>query len=166
MRPFGSPLQLESRRRKAMELYDTGLSLNEVSRRLGCSPISVMRWRDERNRLGDEGLKPKPVPGRPHKLTNKQKARLITILLKGAIANGYGTDLWTTARIAEIVRKKFGISYHRDHIGRLMSSLGWSYQKPVKKALQRDEESIEKWKRKEWPRIKKTPQGWVPISRS
>lgn len=163
MRPFGSPKQLERRRRKAMKLLDTGLSLNEVGRRMGCNASSVMRWRNERNRYGEPGLKPKPVPGRPAKLSERQKRRLLSILIKGAMANGYQTELWTTARIAEIIELNFGVTYHRDHIGRLMASLGWSYQKPTRRALQRDEKAIEEWKLKQWPRIKKTLCGWAPI---
>lgn len=163
MRPFGSPKQLERRRRKAMELLDSGHSLNEVARRIGCNASSVMRWRNERQQHGDEGLKPKPVPGRPAKLKGSQKKSLVSILLKGAIANGYRTELWTTARIAALIELNFGITYHRDHIGRLMASLGWSYQKPEKRSLQRDEQAIEEWKRKEWPRLKKTLHGWAPI---
>jgi transposase len=125
-----------------------------------------MRWRDARKRYGEEGLKGKPAPGRPAKLGDRQKKRLIALLLKGAMANGYRTELWTTARVAELIERAFGVSYHRDHIGRLMASLGWSYQKPEKRALQRNEAAIEEWKRKEWPRIKKTLPGWAPISSS
>lgn len=164
MRPFGSAKQLEKRRRKAMELLDEGLSLNEAGRRLGCAPISVKRWRDACRERGEEALKPQAVPGRPSKLTGRQQKRLLKILLQGAIKNGYRTDLWTTARIAQIIQRHFGVSYHRDHIGRLMASLGWSWQKPSKRALQRDEKAIEKWKREEWPRIKKTPKTWAPTS--
>lgn len=164
MRPFGSPKQLEKRRHKAMELFDSGFSLNEVARRIGCNASSVMRWRDSRKRHGQKGLESKAVPGRPPKLSAKEKKRLIDILLKGAIANGYETELWTTARIAELIRHRFGTTYHQDHIGRLMFSLGWSYQKPGRRPLQRNEELIERWKQKEWPRIKKTPSGWEPIS--
>lgn len=163
MRPFGSPSQLEKRRYKAMELLDTGLSLNEVARRIGCHASSVMRWRNTREKQGKKGLEPKPAPGRPPKLTDKQKKRLATLLLKGAMAHGYSTELWTTARIAELIERRFGITYHRDNIGRLMASLGWSYQKPGKRPLQRDEQAIEQWKRKEWPRVKKMPSGWAPI---
>ena len=162
MRPYGSAEQLERRRWKAMELLEEGLSLNEVGRRLGCAPISVKRWRDDYSKHGEEGLKSKPVPGCPPKLAKKQKNRLVKILLKGAIENGYRTDIWTTSRIADIIYKKFDVIYHRDHIGRLMKSLGWSWQKPQKRALERDEEAIEKWKREKWPRIKKTRRNWAP----
>jgi len=164
MRPFGSPKQLERRRRKALELLESGLSLNEVARRIGCHASSVMRWRDARQKNGKEGLQPKPVPGRPAKLSPQQKKRLATLLLQGARAHGYRTELWTTARIAELIGRRFGITYHRDHIGRLMASLGWSCQKPDRRALQRDEAAIEQWKSQEWPRVKKTLTGWAPIS--
>ena len=166
MRPFGTPEQLERRRRKAMRLLDEGLSLNAVARRIGCHASSVMRWRNQRARYGDEGLKPKPVPGRPPKLSARQKKRLVSLLLKGAMANGYRTDLWTTQRIADLIEEEFGVRYHRDHIGRLMASLGWSYQKPQRRALERDDEAVEEWKRTEWPRIKKTPKTWAPTSSS
>jgi len=162
MRPFGTPKQLEKRRLKAMELLDTGLPLNEVARKVGANPSSVMRWRDARSRDGEQGLKPKPAAGRPPKLTPSQKKRLTKLLLKGAMANGYHTELWTTARIAELISRNFGVTYHQAHVGRLLASLGFSYQKPEGRALERDEEAIEEWKRKEWPRVKKTPNGWAP----
>jgi transposase len=164
MRPFGTAKQLEHRRRKAMELLDTGLSLNEVARRIGCQPSSVMRWRNNRDQEGDAGLKGKPVPGRPPKITAAQKKKLVALLTKGAMANGFRTELWTTARIAELIERHFDVTYHRDHIGRLMASLGWSYQKPERRALQRDEQAIEQWKTRQWPAIKKTPNGWAPTS--
>lgn len=147
-----------------MALLEEDLSLNEVARRVGCNASSVMRWRDAVAVGGEEALKPKPVPGRPPKLNAKQKDRLVRYLLKGPIAHGYRTDLWTTQRIAELIEAKFGIGYHRDHIGRLMRELGWTHQKPESRAMERDEEAIERWKRREWPRIKKTLRGWVPIS--
>lgn len=68
----------------------------------------------------------------------------------------------TTARIAELIRRQFGIQYHRDHVGRLMHSLQWSPQIPERRALERDEHAIVRWQQKDWPRIKKTLRGWVP----
>ena len=164
MRPRGSADLLEDRRRRALALLDEGLSLNEVGRRIGCAPSSVMRWRDARRRGGQKALKVRFSPGRPKKLSALQRRGLIRVLLKGAMASGYSTQLWTTARIAEVIWKKFRVRYHRDHIGRLMHGLGWSHQKPQKRALERKEGEIRRFVRQDGPRVKKTPRGWVPTS--
>ncbi len=121
-----------------------------------------MRWRDARRRGGSGALRARFSPGRPLKLDEAERKRLLRLLLKGSTAYGYRTNLWTTARIAELVEREFGVRYHRDHVGRLMHSLGWSAQKPERRALERDEEEIARWKQKEWPRIKKTLRGWAP----
>lgn len=101
-------------------------------------------------------------PGRPRKLDAAQRKRLVGLLLKGPAVCGWRTNLGTTARIAELSRREFSIEYHRDHIGRLLHSLGWSVQKPQRRALERDEEAIERWKQKVWPRIKKRREAGRP----
>jgi len=111
-------------------------------------------------------LKVGTSPGRPPKLKAAEQRRLLRVLLKGPLAHGYSTNMWTTARIAEVITREFGVSYHRDHIGRLMHGLNWRHQKPEKRAVERNEEAIEQWKRKDWPRAKKALRGWVPISSS
>jgi transposase len=88
---------------------------------------------------------------------------LIQFLLKGPLARGYRTNLWTTKRIAQLIEEEFGVPYHPNHIGRLMHRLGWSHQMPKKRAARRDDAAIERWKRNSWPRIKKKPLGWAPI---
>lgn len=161
-RPQGSADLLEDRRRRALALLDSGHSLNEVGRRVGCNASSVMRWRDARRHGGEKALQVRFSPGRPWKLDKGQRKRLVRLLLQGAMAHGYRTNLWTTVRIAEVIQREFGVEYHRDHVGRLMHSLQWSPQKPERRALERDEEAIARWKRRDWPRIKKTLRGWVP----
>ena len=121
-----------------------------------------MRWRDARRRGGAQALKVRFSPGRPRKLDAAQRKRRVGLLLSGARAHGWRTNLWTTARIAELIRREFAIQYHRDHIGGLLYSLGWSVQKPERRALQREEEAIARWKPKHGPRIKKTLRGWAP----
>jgi len=165
-RPKGSADLLENRRHRALTLLDAGRSLNAVARLIGCAASSVMRWRNRRRRGGAKALKVRFSPGRPPKLTRTQQRRLVKLLLKGAMANGYRTDVWTTARIAELIKDNFQVNYHRDHIGRLMHTLGWSPQKPERRAVERDEVAIELWKQKTWSRVKKTPQGWAPTSSS
>lgn len=166
MRPLGSAKVLEARRHRALSLVARGLSLNEAARKLGCAPSSVMRWRDAVRRHGSAGLAVRFSPGRPPKLRAGERRRLVKILLKGAPAQGYTTDLWTTSRIAAVIRKMFRVHYHPDHVGRLLHQLEWTHQKPETRALERDEAAIEHWKRVEWPRVKKTPGGWAPISSS
>ena len=162
-RPEGSADLLEDRRRRALALLDSGCSLNEVGRRIGCNASSVMRWRETRRRGGEKALRVRYSPGRPPKLGLNQRKRLVRLLLRGALAHGYRTNLWTTARMAEVIQREFGVQYHRDHVGRLMHSLQWSPQKPERRALERDEKAIERWKQKDWPRIKKRLRGWAPI---
>ena len=163
-RPKGSADLLSDRRRRALELLKSGLSLNEVARRIRCVASSVMRWRNAWRRRGAEALKVGASPGRPLKLKAAQRRRLVRLLLKGPLAHGYNTNVWTTVRIAELIRSELGVSYHRAHIGRLMHGLNWSHQKPEKRAVERNEEEIKRWKQKEWPRVKKTLCGWVPTS--
>jgi transposase len=164
MRLPGSAELLEDRRRRALRLLDEGRSLNEVARLIDCAPSSVMRWRDRRRRDGEKGLRVRASPGRPRKLSGMHSRKLLRLLLKGAMASGYATQLWTTTRIAQVIWKEFRVEYHRDHVGRLMHRLGWSHHKPQKKALERDEGKIRRFLREEWPRVKKTPLGWVPTS--
>jgi transposase len=121
-----------------------------------------MRWYKAWQRGGEKALQVRFSPGRPAKLDSKQRKRLPGLLLQGAKAHGYRTNLWTTARIAEVIQRAFGVQYHRDHVGRLMHKLQWSPQKPERRAVERDEKEIQRWKEKEWPRIKKKPIGWAP----
>ena len=166
MRPEGSPRELERRRRRAMVLLKQGHSQAEVARRVGCHASSVMRWRKAHDRDGPGALKPKRASGRPARLSAKDRQRLVEHLLEGPVAHGYRTDVWTTQRVAELIERKFGVTYHRDHVGRLLHALGWSHQKPTRRALQRDEEAIARWKRQRWPRIKRGRRGWAPTSSS
>jgi transposase len=164
MRPKGSAEVIAARRRRALALVDKGLSLNEVGRRIGCEPSSVMRWRNARQKWGEQAFEVGSSPGRPPKLSLMQRNRLVKLLIKGPMTYGHRTDLWTCDRIAKLIWREFRVRYHRNHVARLMRQLGWSYQKPERRALERDEEAIDRWKRKDWPRVKKTLRGWVPTS--
>ena len=166
MRPQGSPNSLEARRRRVITFLRQNLSLHEIARRIGCHASSVLRWRNALQAGGPGALKAKPAPGRPPRLTAQRKARLVRLLRAGAMAEGYRTELWTTQRIAELIERRLGVRYHRNHVGKLLHQLGWSPQKPERRAVERDEAAIARWKREGWPRVKKTPRGWVPISSS
>jgi transposase len=153
---------LEERRRKIIAFLKRNLSLHEIARRLGCHASSVMRWRNAFRAKGAEGLKAKPASGRPPKLRAQQKQRLVRLLAQGAMAHGYRTELWTTQRIADLIEQRLGVRYHRNHVGKLLHQVGWSHQKPERRAVERDEAAIQTWKQTVWPRVKKTPRGWAP----
>jgi transposase len=121
-----------------------------------------MRWYHARRRGGEKALRVRFSPGRPPKLRPKQLQRLIKLLLQGPMARGYHTNLWTTTRIALLIDEEFGVDYHPNHIGRLMHRLKWSHQKPERRAIECDDQAVEQWKRRQWPRIKKKPLGWAP----
>ncbi len=131
---------------------------------LGASASSVMRWRDAVDSGGEEALKVRFSPGRPASLTEMQRKKLVKLLLKGAMANGFSTELWTTRRVASLIEEHCRVRFHRGHVARLLHEMGFSCQKPERRALERDEGKIEEWKRKRWPQVKKTLRGWVPTS--
>jgi transposase len=162
MRPQGTPQQLERRRRQAIRWVQQGKSLSAVARTVGASKSSVSRWAETYQHQGRDGLRPQPIPGRPAKLTPAQKQRLVKLLLEGPRAAGYVTALWTLKRIAQLIRKHFGVEYHPNHLWRLLRRLGWSCQKPERRALQRNEAEIAHWKRYRWPHIKKRRKAWGP----
>jgi len=130
--------------------------MTDVARRLGCSHSSVILWRDAVRRRGSAALQAKPAAGRPPKLSKRQRGRLPQLLLQGASAWGFETDLWTTRRIATVIQREFRVRLHRAHVGRLLTALGWSCQKPERRALERDEAAIARWKRYRWTAIKET----------
>lgn len=155
MRPRGTPAELEARRRRAAALLARGKGMNEVARLIGCSTGSVDRWKKALKRRGPDGLNAKVHPGPKPRLNKAQKRSLVALLKKGAVAAGYPNDLWTCKRIADLIGKEFGVFYDPDHVWRILHSLGWSAQKPEHRARERDEKAIERWRKKDWPRIKK-----------
>jgi transposase len=159
MRPPGSAQELERRRRRAVELLQQGQSPFEVAQAVGCDRRSVRRWSAAFRKRGAPALKARAASGRPPRLDTKAKGRLEKTLLRGAVAAGFPTDLWTCPRVAQLIEEHFGVTYHVDHICRLLHGLGWSPQKPQRRAIERDEEEIRRWVKKEWPRIRKKPRG-------
>lgn len=162
MRPIGSAASLEKRRRRAVELSKRGKGIREVARQVRASPGAVHRWIQDWKKHGDAALAAKPTPGRPSKLTAKQRAKLQKLLLAGAMAGGFPNELWTLKRLAALIRKEFGVCYHPSHLWRVLQACGWSCQVPERRALQRDEEAIAHWMRYQWPAIKKSPKAWRP----
>jgi len=164
MRPKGSADRLEYRRQLATRLLREGKGVNEVARLVDASPSSVSRWKEAYHTHGEEGLKAKPHPGRGAGLSDADKEHLVALLLAGPVAAGYDTELWTCARVAQVIERNFGITYHPSHVWKILRSLGWSCQFPEQQGRERDEAAIKQWREQEWPRIKKKRGKKTPVS--
>jgi transposase len=158
MRPKGSAAELEQRRRQTVVLLEQGMKAAEVAKTVGTSRASVTRWRQAYEAGGQEGLESRPHPGGRSRLTLAQRRRLIRLLLQGPRRHGYGTELWTLARVAEVIGVTFGVEYHPSAVWHILRSMRWSSQKPERRALERDEQAIAAWRQQEWRRIKKHPK--------
>src|SRR5437773_3335272 len=148
---------LEQRRLKAVKLLKQDVSQAEVARRLEVSRESVSRWAAEFEANGKEALKRKRL-GRPAQLDERERRELTQALVQGAMANGFPTELWTLPRVAKLIARRFDVHYSTGHIWHLLRGLGFSCQRPAKRAVQRDEAAIRQWRTKRWPALKKTPE--------
>ena len=155
MRPKGSAEELERRRRQAMALMDQGMKAAAVARAVGTSRASVTRWRQAYETGGADASAATPHPGGMSRLTDGQRKRLARILLQGPREHGYATELWTLSRVAEVIAATFGVQYHPSSVWHILGAMGWSCQKPERRARERDEQAIATWRQQEWPRIKK-----------
>jgi len=155
MRPKGTWVELEQRRRQALALLKQGMRPAHVARAVGTSRASVTRWKQAYEARGARGLAAKRHPGKPPKLTKRERRRLVALLKRGARRHGYPTALWTLGRVAEVIERHFGVSYHPGHVWRVLRSMQWTSQKPQTYARERDELRIAHWRGQEWPRIKK-----------
>jgi transposase len=147
----------EGRRLRAWELKQEGWKQRDIARALGVSKGAVSQWMKRAKLEGIEALKHRAPPGAKARLSEEQRAKIAELLARGAPAHGFRGEVWTCARVAEVIRKEFGVSYHPAHVSRLVRALGLSLQKPLRRANQRDEEAIRSWKEERWPELKKGP---------
>lgn len=157
---------MEKRRMKAARMFEKGKTQAEVARALGVSRQSASVWYHYWKEGGKNGLKAAGRAGRKPRVTPAQLARVKRELLKGPLAHGYKTELWTLPRIAKVIEKTTGVCYHPGHVWRIVRSMGWSCQKPAKVAAERNEEEIADWLANTWPKVGKTPAGSAPRSSS
>ncbi len=157
---------LESRRLQAGQLFKEGVRPAEVARRLGVSRQNATVWYHAWEAEGKRGLRKAERAGRPPRLSARQLARVEKALLKGAAAYGWSTQLWTLERVAEVIAIETGVRYGQSGVWDLLRRMNWSWQKPARQAIERDEEKVARWVREEWPEIKKAPAGSRPGSSS
>jgi transposase len=148
----------EQRRLSAMALLEQGWSGSKVARHFGVTPAAVSQWKTNYQQYGPNALKSTPHTGRPPKLTASQMKRLEKLLLQSPEKHGYANDLWTLPRVAAVIQKHFGSSYEVSGVWHVLVRMGWSCQKPERRARERDEEAIVSWRKNDWPRIKKIPK--------
>jgi transposase len=149
---------LERRRFAAMKLLKQGYNQSEVARRVKVCSQTVSRWARSVAEEGERALKTAGRAGRKPLLNDRQRERLVARLLQGPERLGYETPLWTCNRVGHLIQEEFGVRYHAGHVWKILRQLNWSPQRPVGRALERDEEAIDHWKRKTWPAIKKKPK--------
>jgi transposase len=148
---------MEERRRAAARMFKRGIPQAEVARALGVSRQSVSRWFEQWRKGGTAAMKGAGRAGRRPRLSASQLREVDRALRKGAKAHGFPTELWTLSRVADVIERATGTRYHPGHAWRILKDLGWSLQRPARRAVERDEERVRAWVKEQWPRVRKTP---------
>lgn len=148
----------EERHKIAWSLYKKEMDQCDIAEVLGVTEGAVSQWINKAKQEGPEALRSSPRPGAERKLSEQQLKHLEGLLAEGARAYGFQGDLWTAGRVKELVREIFGVQYTQRRVQQLLEQMGWSYQKPKRKARQRDEQQIKRWVNQKWPEIKKKPE--------
>jgi len=147
----------EARRLRAWELSQKGWKQKDIAEALGVSAGAVSQWLKQARAEGPEALRHRKGGGPKPRLSEEQVAQLPKLLAQGAEHFGFRGDVWTQPRVAVLIWREFGVSYHPAHVGRLLKRLRWSRQKPVARATQRNETAIERWRTETWLTLKKKP---------
>ncbi len=150
---------LENRRFQAIRLWERGQNQSEIARQLRVVRQTVARWVQQYRARGKSALQKAGRAGRKPRLSEKQRHQLKKLLLAGPERLGYETPLWTCPRVAHLIEQQFGVRYHEGHVWKLLVRLGWSPQRPVGRARERNEEQIQRWKQRVWPALKKKRCG-------
>lgn len=148
--------QLEERRLTAARWLRAGrLAQAEIARRLGVSRAAVTQWKQHLEAQGVRGLRRRTATGRPSHLCSDQWGQLLRILRRSATVAGFETERWTVPRITAVVARTFGVRFHPRSLGPALRARGWSRQRPIARARERDDALVAAWLAHEWPRIKR-----------
>jgi transposase len=155
--------RLQARRLRAAELFTAGMRQAEVARQLGVSAQAVSVWHARWRAGGVEALHSRGPSGPGPRLSDQQLAEVEQALLKGATANGFTGELWTLERVAVVIERLTGVRHHPAWVWALLHHrLGWTVQRPKRRAAERDQAAIDRWVKERWPRILQTPNGAEP----
>lgn len=157
---------MEKRRRRAAQMFKKGATQADVARELSVSRQSVSRWYQDWLAGGAKGLRGAGRAGRLPRLDKSQLKKVDRELKKGPLAHGFPTDMWTLARVGTVIEAVTGVAYHPGHVWKLLRELGWTLQRPARRAVERNDEAVARWVAKDWPRVKKTPADGAPSSSS
>lgn len=148
---------------RAVDLFEEGrLNKAEIGRELGVAHQTISDWHERYRAGGRDALRAAGRAGRLPKLSATQLELIEAELLKGAKAHGYPNELWTLRRVAEVIEATTGVAYHPNHVWRILhDKLGWSCQRPARRAIERDEEAISHWVKNTWPKLKRVPGAGV-----
>lgn len=138
-----------------MHLKQQGWFQRDIAEALDVSEDAVSRWLTRARQSGAAALRSRPRPGHPPKLSTAQKSLIPELLWHGAEAYGFRGEVWTCARIAQVLQEELGVRYHKGHISRLLQELRWTPQLPIRRAIQRDEEAIRQWRFEVWPDLRR-----------
>jgi len=150
--------KLRERRQKAVALFEQGERQATVAQILRVSKQSVSQWYLAWQNGDLQRLNGATRAGRKPRLQADQLALIEKELLRGAAAQGFATDLWTLPRVADLIKKLTGVSYHAGHVWKILKLMGWSLQRPTLRAKERDEAAVQQWNTQTWAKVKKTPK--------
>ena len=145
----------EGRRLRAWELHHIGWTQQQIAAALGVTQAAVSKWLSRARQSGSAALRRNKAPGPAARLTSAQLAQLPALLNQGAEAFGFRGAVWTRARVAAVIRQTFGVSYHVGHISRILKAIRFSRQQPIRRARQRNERAIQRWREHQAPALKK-----------
>jgi transposase len=123
----------------------------------------VSVWHARWQRGGPEALYSRGPSGPSLRLSDARLAAVEQALLQGATAHGFIGELWTLERIAAVIERLTGVRYHPAWVWALLRHrLGWSVQRPKRRAAERDQAALDRWVKERWPALKQTPNGPEP----
>lgn len=145
------------RRKRAWALYQAGWMQKDIAEAMGVTKGAVSQWVKRGKEGGEAALQERPKSGAPLRLSQVNREKLPELLARSAESFGFRGELWTCSRVAQVIQREFGVQYHPAHVSRILKALGWTPQKPIRRAKQRQETEIQRWKEERWPALKKRP---------